>query len=244
MVVAMADRTQRSGSMKSFVRQDENRKLLTRSSASRPYTSDSSCGTRTIGCAANRRPISSRYTRSWRCRALRNGSERACRQHPIDDQRRHSHAGLVELFERARGFLDRQPLRNQHQHEPGGASADQTRAQVAQPVEPLVERHHDRISLVVLIGAEHRAPRARHRLDPRLHQLRHADQAQGVSGRRGVEDDQSNRVSSPRISVPMRSSSATSSAPGIEAARSICRFASFRIAWPNICPMCSFTSAT
>ncbi len=49
------------------------------------------------------------------------------------------------------------------------------------------QRHHDRVVLVVLIDAQHRPPRARQRADPRLHQLGHADEAQGVTGGRGVE---------------------------------------------------------
>ena len=42
----------------------------------------------------------------------------------------------------------------------------------------------------------------------------------------------------------MRSKSATSSAPGMLAARSICRFASLRIVWPNSLAICALTSTT
>jgi hypothetical protein len=54
----------------------------------------------------------------------------------------------------------------------------------------------------------------------------------------------SKRSSSPRTSAPMRSNSAISSAPGMLAARSICRDASFWMLWPNSPLICSLTVLT
>ena len=64
---------------------------------------------------------------------------------------------------------------------------------------------------------------SRQRANPRLHQLRHADQPQRVPGRRGVEHDQVEAIVFAANQPPMRSNSAISSAPGMLAARSICR---------------------
>ena len=101
-----------------------------------PYTSRLELRNAHRGYAAKRASISSRYTRSWRRRAVRNGSVLDVRQHAIDDQRADAHAGFVELRQRAGGFLDRQPLGDQHQHEAGRAAADQAGAQLAQAIEP------------------------------------------------------------------------------------------------------------
>ena len=88
----------------------------------------------------------------------------------------------------------------------------------------------------VLIDAEHRAARSRQRLESTPPSARACGSA-AACGRSARCRRRSGRSARPRreISAPMRSKSATSSAPGIVAARSICRLASCRIEWPNSC---------
>ena len=96
----------------------------------------------------------------------------------------------LQLLDRARGLFDRQPLGDQHEHERADARAEQPGAELAQVLEALGQRHHHRIGRVILFDAEHGLARLGQRANPRLHQLRHADQPQRVAGRRGVEHDQ------------------------------------------------------
>ena len=63
------------------------------------------------------------------------------RQHAVDDEGADAHAGLVELGQRPGGFLDRQPLGDEHEDERRDARADQPGAKLAQPFEPIGERH-------------------------------------------------------------------------------------------------------
>ena len=113
-----------------------------------------------------------------------------CRQHAIDHQAADRNTGFLELFNRAGGLFDRQPLSDQHQHERADPRAEQAGAELTQVLEALGQFEHHRIGRIVLLDAEHRVARLGERANPRLHQLGHADQPQRVPGRGRVEHDQ------------------------------------------------------
>ena len=134
-----------------------------------------------------------------------------------------------QLLDRPRGFLDRQPLGDQHQHERARARAEQPRAELAQPLEPL---DSEIMTGSVASSCSMPSMARRDRDSARIH----ASISSGMRISRRVcpvgavsKTIRSKRSSSPRISAPMRSNSAISSAPGMLAARSICRLASLRM---------------
>ena len=155
-----------------------------------PCTSDGSCGTRTRPCL---RESSIDFVEIDQFLLVAGSQERigtGFRQHAIDDHAADRHAGFLQLLDGARGLFDRQPLGDQHQHEGADPRAQQPGAELAQVFEAFGQRDQYRILRIILVDAHHRLSRLRQRADPCFHQLRHANQPQGVAGWRRVEHDQ------------------------------------------------------